>query len=73
MRQRVANISGHERAGSTGLGGVTYVLKNGAIPVQVVKIMVVDDGPSAGSATMSVDLEGPEEIGGAQHAPCLQT
>eukprot|EP00959_Pyramimonas_sp_CCMP1952_P312623 6543740-Pyramimonas_sp.AAC.1 len=35
--------------------------------------MIADDGPSAGSATMSVDLEGLDEIGGAQHAPCLET
>ena len=73
MRQAVANIFGAENVGSTGLGGTVYVLKNGTIPVQVVKVFVLDDGPNAGHAQMVVDSEGLAEIGGSQHAPCLQT
>eukprot|EP00959_Pyramimonas_sp_CCMP1952_P416087 8717619-Pyramimonas_sp.AAC.1 len=73
MRQAVANIFGQERTGSTGLGGAIYVLKNESTPVQVVKIAIADDGPSAGSATMTLDPEGLAEIEGAQRAPCVQT
>ena len=42
------------------------------IPVQVVKVMVCDDGPNAGHASMTVDVEGMETVGGAMHIPCLR-
>ena len=50
-----------------------YVLKHGSIPDQVVKVSILDDGPNAGQISLVVDTEGLAEIGGSQHAPCLQT
>eukprot|EP00959_Pyramimonas_sp_CCMP1952_P426480 8932634-Pyramimonas_sp.AAC.1 len=71
MRQHVARIFGADKVGSTGLGGAVYVMKDNGVPVQVVKISMVDDGPAAGTVQRGVEIEGSTEVGGQQHAQCL--
>ena len=47
------------------------MMKDNGVPVQVVKISIVDDGPTAGTVQCGVEIEGLTEVGGQQHAQCL--
>eukprot|EP00959_Pyramimonas_sp_CCMP1952_P096146 2010057-Pyramimonas_sp.AAC.1 len=58
MRQHVSRIFGADKVGSTGVGGAVYVMKGSGVPVQVVKISIVDDGPAAGTVQRGVEIDG---------------
>eukprot|EP00959_Pyramimonas_sp_CCMP1952_P085092 1779075-Pyramimonas_sp.AAC.1 len=57
QRVRVSSIFGADKVGSTGLGGTVYMMKDNGVPVQVVKISVVDDGPTAGTVQCGVEID----------------
>eukprot|EP00959_Pyramimonas_sp_CCMP1952_P347494 7278416-Pyramimonas_sp.AAC.1 len=46
-------------------------MKDNGVPVQAVKISIVDDGPAAGTAQCGVEIEGLTDVGGQQHAQRL--
>eukprot|EP00959_Pyramimonas_sp_CCMP1952_P057502 1200435-Pyramimonas_sp.AAC.1 len=48
-------------------------MKGHGVPVPVVKISIVDDGPAAGTVQRGVEIDGLTEVGGQQHAQCLHT
>eukprot|EP00959_Pyramimonas_sp_CCMP1952_P235110 4913041-Pyramimonas_sp.AAC.1 len=71
MRQAAAPIVGQERCGSMGLGKMTCATED-ATPAPVVKVSIVENGPTAGDLNVAVDKAGLAEIEGEAHAPRLQ-